>query len=84
MDIVKRIMLTEQTPQYTLRAKTGWALRPAAQVGWWVGWVERADGKVFVFATNIVAVKPDSRRFGPARMQITRAILEQIGAIPQL
>ncbi|MBC8109025.1 MAG: class D beta-lactamase [Anaerolineae bacterium] len=82
MDIVKRIMISEQTPDYVLRAKTGWALRPTEEVGWWVGWVERSNGDVYVFAMNIVAEKPNRDLFGPARMEIARAILKDLGAHP--
>ena len=79
-EIVKRIMLVEQTPEYTLRAKTGWAREPNEQ-GWWVGWVERRDGGVFFFATNI---ESNRRRddFQRSRLEITRAILRDLGALP--
>ncbi|MEO1404718.1 MAG: class D beta-lactamase [Cyanobacteria bacterium J06635_1] len=47
---VKDIMIVEQTPDYTLRAKTGWAYQP--QIGWYVGYLEQNDN-VYFFATNI-------------------------------
>ncbi|CAN5452511.1 OXA-48 family carbapenem-hydrolyzing class D beta-lactamase OXA-54 [soil metagenome] len=82
MDIVKQIMISEQTPKYTLRSKTGWALRPTEEVGWWVGWVERSNGEVYIFAMNIVAERPNRDQFGPARMTIAREILKDLGALP--
>lgn len=47
---VKDIMIVEQTPDYTIRAKTGWAL--AQKIGWYVGYVEQ-NNNVYFFATNI-------------------------------
>lgn len=51
-DALARIMLVEATPNYTLRAKTGWATDTRPQVGWYVGYVETARG-VWVFALNL-------------------------------
>ncbi|EKU98423.1 beta-lactamase class D [Leptolyngbya sp. PCC 7375] len=48
--MVKDIMIVEQTPDYTIRAKTGWAL--AEELGWYVGYVEQ-NNNVYFFATNI-------------------------------
>jgi len=50
--ILKKIMLVEETPDYTLWAKTGWANRIQPQHGWYVGYIE-AKGKVWLFANNI-------------------------------
>ncbi|WP_110987659.1 class D beta-lactamase [Acaryochloris thomasi] len=47
---VKNIMIVERTPDYTMRAKTGWASE--SQIGWYVGYVEQDDNTYF-FATNI-------------------------------
>jgi beta-lactamase class D len=81
MEIVRRIMVLEETPEYTLRGKTGWARPPGEEIGWWVGWVERRDGRAFVFATNLVAPR-GARDFGAARLAITRAILADLQALP--
>ena len=45
-------MIVEQTPDYTIRAKTGWAMRIDNQIGWYVGYIERA-GNVYFFSINI-------------------------------
>lgn len=50
--IVKDIMVVEQTPDYTIRAKTGWATKVAPQIGWYVGYLER-NKNVYFFAVNI-------------------------------
>lgn len=51
-DTLRQIMLVEQTPSYTMWAKTGWATRVSPQVGWYVGYVETPQD-VWFFATNI-------------------------------
>lgn len=61
-DTLKRIMIVERTPAYTLRAKTGWAQRVSPQIGWYVGYVERNDG-VWFFALNMVITKPQEARW---------------------
>ena len=48
--IVKDIMIVEQTPDYTIRAKTGLSGTPG--VGWYVGYLER-DNNPYFFAVNI-------------------------------
>lgn len=69
---VKKIMINEQTPDYTLRAKTGWAMGLKPQIGWFVGYVE-AKGQVWFFATNIVITKTNDL---PLRKEITMAALK--------
>jgi len=70
-------MIVEQTPDYTIRAKTGWAQRVTPQVGWFVGYVESGH-KVWFFATNIKIVKPEDSRF---RQEITIEALRLKGII---
>ena len=50
-DLLKKVMVIEQTPAYTLRAKTGWATSPPP-VGWITGYLE-TKGQVWIYATNI-------------------------------
>lgn len=51
-DIVHRMLLIEQQGDAALYAKTGVATEYQPEIGWWVGWVERA-GRVYAFALNI-------------------------------
>jgi beta-lactamase class D len=74
---VKSIMVNERTPDYTLRAKTGWADNVSPDVGWWIGWVERGDD-AYLFAMNLDITKPEHAK---ARMEITRAVLKQMGVL---
>ena len=75
MAIVRDIMIQEETGRYTLRAKTGWSDATTPGVGWYVGYIERKGRTVF-FATEI-----EMRNEGdaPARVQVTRTILRQLG-----
>ena len=72
---VKDIMIVEQTPDYTIRAKTGWALQD--DIGWYVGYVEQGEN-VYFFATNIDI--PDSEYLS-ARLEVTRRSLESLGLL---
>ncbi len=51
-EIVKRIMIVDQTADYTIRAKTGWAARIDNQIGWYVGYLEKGEN-VYFFTVNI-------------------------------
>lgn len=51
-DMVQRMLLIEQQGDAALYAKTGVATEYQPEIGWWVGWVERA-GHVYDFALNI-------------------------------
>lgn len=79
--IIKRMMLYEETPDYKLSGKTGWAIRQGNNIGWWVGYVE-TQGSVFYFATN-VEPKPelDMEQFPELRKQITTVALKKLGII---
>lgn len=79
--ILKKVMVSEKTIQYTLRSKTGWTRVDGKDIGWWVGFVERKDN-VYFFATRLIKprkiVNPD---FGQCRKNITKTILKQLKAI---
>lgn len=76
--IVKRILIQEETPVYTLRAKTGWGTQNGKDIGWYVGYIER-EGNTFFFATNIESESADETAFPAARTAITREILKRLG-----
>jgi beta-lactamase class D len=82
MDITKSILVDEQGDGYTLSGKTGWTTDPVIQadVGWYVGYLEKGDN-VYFFATNIESKKPlDS--FIKARKEITLNILRELKLLP--
>lgn len=49
---VKQILLFESADDYKLYAKTGWQNAPDSGIGWFVGWIENAEGS-YIFALNI-------------------------------
>lgn len=78
MDIVKRIMIYDQNDKYTIRAKTGWALRVGDQVGWFVGYVVKGDN-VYFFALNVESKEPEEGFV--SRKEITFKILKDFGIL---
>jgi beta-lactamase class D len=76
-DLLRKLMLVEETPGYTLRAKTGWAQGVSPQVGWYVGYVE-TGGQTWFFAANMEIVKPED---GNLRQEITMKALRLKGII---
>lgn len=78
-DIVKRILIREQTSSYILRFKTGWASDNQPMLGWIVGWIER-DGHVAYFATNIDMADAG---VAPKREALARAALNVLGWLPE-
>lgn len=79
-EIVKKIMLREDTLGYKLRAKTGWGVQDSLDIGWYVGWVEK-DKNVYFFATNIESKKTGDS-FPAARIEITKDILRELKVLP--
>jgi len=83
IDIVKKVMRAEQTNQYTIYAKTGWTRDGGFNTGWWVGYVESANG-VYFFATRLLQDRKQNQpNFGTCRKEITKAVLKELGALPQ-
>jgi beta-lactamase class D len=76
--IVREIMVQEKRGEAVLCGKTGtggsWE-KGIADLGWFVGWVERG-ADVFVFALNIEA---DDKASGQTAREICFAVLDQIG-----
>ncbi|MCK9219737.1 MAG: class D beta-lactamase [Bacteroidales bacterium] len=48
MNSVKQILINEQTMEYTLSGKTGWAIRNGNNYGWFVGYLQTKNGVYFV------------------------------------
>jgi beta-lactamase class D len=80
LSIVKDIMIVEKTPNYTIRAKTGWfgfGDDRKQQIGWYVGYIEKGEN-IYFFATNI-----DMRNEkDPAnRIELTRRCFKDLGVL---
>ena len=77
MDIVKRIMIAQDTTGYVLRAKTGLSEQDNKSVGWYVGYLETITGTYF-FATCIQCSDKENPAFANARREITLGILKAL------
>lgn len=74
---VKEMIIVEQTPDYTIRAKTGTIDNPQAPIGWYVGYLEQSKNTYF-FATNIdIRTKADAI----ARKEVTRRCLKDLALL---
>jgi len=70
-------MIVEENPQFTLRAKTGWAMRTDPQYAWYVGYVE-PKGQIWFFAMNLDIKKKGDETL---RKEITMAALKAKGIL---
>jgi beta-lactamase class D len=76
VDLLKEIMLTEETGSYAIYAKTGWAAT-TPQVAWYVGFVVKSD-EVWLFAMNM---QVDRREQAALRKELTIRSLRALGVI---
>ena len=77
---VKDIMIVEQTPDYTIRAKSGlvgFEQPELTQIGWYVGYLEKNEN-VYFFATNI-DIRNDNDLSN--RMELTRRCFKDLGLL---
>jgi beta-lactamase class D len=77
INLVKDIMVREQTPTYTLRGKTGWLDASTPNLGWFVGYLEQ-NKNVYFFATTVDLLKSED---APARIEVTRRSLKDLGLL---
>jgi beta-lactamase class D len=81
IEIVKRVMITEETNNFTIRAKTGWTRDKGINTGWWVGYLE-ANNNTYFFATLLLQDRKNNRDdFGSCRKEITKKIFRDLGFI---
>ncbi len=81
ISIVKDIAILEQTHEYTLRGKTGWAgfgEKLAPQIGWFIGYLEKGKDAYF-FATNIDI--RNNKKDPAARIELTRRCLKDLALL---
>jgi beta-lactamase class D len=78
-ELVKGIMLMEQSEEYKLFAKTGMCSHDNLWYGWYVGWIETKEG-VYFFATHLESEDNKSILNG-GRKGITLAVLEDMEVI---
>ncbi|MCV9930564.1 penicillin-binding transpeptidase domain-containing protein [Flavobacterium sp. LS1R49] len=81
IEIVKKVMITEKTDNYTIHAKTGWTRENGINTGWWVGYIENKTGTYF-FATRLLQDrKSNSSNFGSCRKEITKSVFIDLNII---
>lgn len=73
IDIVKDILINDQSSDFILRGKTGWA----ESTGWYVGYLEE-NSNVYFFANNIKIVNDEDVK---ARIEIVRDIFKSLGLL---
>ncbi|MBQ5962628.1 class D beta-lactamase [Massilia sp. ZL223] len=79
--LAKEMLVLEETPDYRLSGKSGWAGFGAPQqpqLGWLVGYLER-EGEVHFFAMNLDIARPGDTA---ARMNILKAVLRDFRLLP--
>lgn len=79
MEIVRRILVLEEGPEYRLSGKTGTVQQSGRPIGWFVGALEKG-GRLYCFALNIEGATVDEA-FLKARVGITREILNDLGLL---
>jgi beta-lactamase class D len=77
--VVKDILLLEQTPAYRLSGKTGAAPFEGGTRAWFVGYLER-EGNVYFFALNMDGANYEAIR--DERINLTKRILTELGYLP--
>ncbi|HEV2845323.1 MAG TPA: penicillin-binding transpeptidase domain-containing protein, partial [Thermoanaerobaculia bacterium] len=79
-DILRDVMVYEQKPGYTIRAKTGGGpVGPGKALGWLVGYVESNDN-VFIFALNTDG--PSYAEIKDKRIDLAKAAMRSIRVLP--
>ena len=97
--IVRSMMLQEETPEYKLYYKTGWAMLPPKQILWVVGYIEKiehvkeheksmnkSDIRMYpyFFAQNFEVPSADStKEWGKIRIDVLKNVLKDFGAMPK-
>ena len=76
-NVLKKVMLAEKTENYSMYAKSGWAIRVNSPVGWYVGYVVN-EGETWFFATNLAIKDP---KYLKLRKEITVDALKHVGVI---
>lgn len=82
IDAVKEILILEETHEFVLRGKTGWAKQFETDIGWFVGYVTQAE-KVCFFATGFSGTNPP-RTFTSSAKALTREVIFKLGYAPIL
>lgn len=80
IDLVKKIMIIEETPEYVFRGKTGWAVMDDKNIGWLVGCIEKGKNK-YAYVINVESGDEDTSLFQKSRTEITLKIFKQLSLL---
>lgn len=81
IEIIKRVMVTEQNNNFLIRAKTGWTRENNINTGWWIGYIDNNSG-VYFFATRLLQDRKYNRDdFGSCRKDITKQVFRDLKII---
>ncbi|MCR4029375.1 MULTISPECIES: class D beta-lactamase [Flavobacterium] len=78
IQIVKKVMLSEENQNYKIHSKTGWTRENGFNIGWWVGYVEKKN-ETYFFATRLLQRRNNNKtNFGNCRKDITKAVFKEL------
>ena len=83
MEIVRNIMIADDTLGYIIRAKSGWGVEDNKNIGWYVGYLE-VNGNTYYFANCIQTTDSGNNEFARARIDIVYDILKELKLIKPL
>ena len=76
-ELVKELLIEQQTSNYILRSKTGWSYDKKDN-GWYIGYIELADSIIF-FATRVEKeLDRQKSEFSNLRKSITKEIIREL------
>lgn len=81
IEIVKKVMITEQNDDYTIHSKTGWTRENDINTGWWVGYIENKNGTYFFATCLLQDRKLNASNFGNCRKEITKSVFKDLNVI---
>lgn len=79
--IMKRMMVIEKTPNYTISGKTGWSIRNGNNNGWFVGYAEVAENTFFIAVNIAPKAEFEMDMFSTIRKKIAYKALNDLGAL---
>jgi beta-lactamase class D len=79
-NIMKDIMIIEETSAYTLSGKSGWGMRNEINNGWLVGYLEK-NNSVYFFATNIEKEETNMDEFPVIRLNATKEAFKKLNIL---
>ncbi len=83
VQLLKKLILLEESPGSILRGKTGLGFQDGKIVGWLVGTVEKGEDCYF-YATLVLGDEKDMDLIFPMRMALTKELLQRYGVLESL